>query len=253
MKSILLATLAATAFLTPAVSNAADRFPEPGSEQTSREYGDNDRTDYARGDRDRREGEGRSGNGRGENRAQGSNVYVPAAQSNDPTYDRSRDRDQNRRWDQNRNGNIDRNRDGRVDNRYDRNDDERIDRRYDRNRNDHLDRQWDRNDRQHDDRWNTGWRNDRRYDWRSNRDRYGSNYRQGRYDAPQYGRGYGRISIGITIGSPYYGSRYWVNNPDYYRLPPAYGPYRWVRYYDDVLLVDIRSGYVVDMINNFFW
>jgi hypothetical protein len=36
-------------------------------------------------------------------------------------------------------------------------------------------------------------------------------------------------------------------------LPPAYGPYRWVRYYDDVLLVDIRSGYVVDMINNFFW
>jgi hypothetical protein len=254
MKSILLATFAATAFLIPTVSHAADRFPEPSSEQTSREYGDNDRTDYGRGDRDRRSGEGRiegrSGNGpgngpdnrRGGNRAQGSNVYVPAAQPDDRYYDR--------------------NRDGRLDRRYDRNDDERIDRQHDRNRDGNLNRhsgyrdgrrddRWG-NDRR-DNRWNTGWRNDRRYDWRSNRDRYGSNYRQGRYYAPQYGRGYSRISIGVTIGSPYYGSRYWVNNPDYYRLPPAYGPYRWVRYYDDVLLVDIRSGYVVDMINNFFW
>jgi Nickel/cobalt transporter regulator len=278
MKSILLATLAATAFLIPTVSHAADRFPEPGSEQTSREYGDNDRTEYRGGDRDRRSGEGRiegrsdngPGNGpdnrRGGNRAQGSNVYVPAAQPDGRYYDRNRDGNLDRRWDRNRDDHLDRNwdrnRDGRLDRRYDRNDDERIDRRYDRNRDGNLDRhsgyhdgrrddRWG-NDR-HDNRWNTGWRNDRRYDWRSNRDRYGSNYRQGRYSAPQYGRGYGRISIGVTIGSPYYGSRYWVKNPDYYRLPPAYGPYRWVRYYDDVLLVDIRSGYVVDMINNFFW
>ena len=32
-----------------------------------------------------------------------------------------------------------------------------------------------------------------------------------------------------------------------------YGPYRWVRYYDDAVLVDIYSGEVVDVINNFFW
>ena len=31
------------------------------------------------------------------------------------------------------------------------------------------------------------------------------------------------------------------------------GPYRWVRYYDDVLLVDIYSGEVVDVIHDFFW
>ncbi len=36
-------------------------------------------------------------------------------------------------------------------------------------------------------------------------------------------------------------------------LPPAYGSYRWVRYYDDVILVDLRSGYVVDVIHDFFW
>ncbi|WP_342449817.1 RcnB family protein [Sphingomonas jejuensis] len=36
-------------------------------------------------------------------------------------------------------------------------------------------------------------------------------------------------------------------------MPPAYGSYRWVRYYDDALLVDVRSGYVVDVIYDFFW
>jgi hypothetical protein len=46
---------------------------------------------------------------------------------------------------------------------------------------------------------------------------------------------------------------YWINDPFYYRLPPAYGPYRWVRYYNDALLVDVRSGYVVDVIHDIFW
>ena len=35
------------------------------------------------------------------------------------------------------------------------------------------------------------------------------------------------------------GNSYWLNDPWQYRLPPAYGPYRWIRYYDDALLVDI--------------
>ena len=38
-----------------------------------------------------------------------------------------------------------------------------------------------------------------------------------------------------------------------YRLPPAYGPYRWIRYFDDALLVNIHTGMVVDSIRNFFW
>jgi Ni/Co efflux regulator RcnB len=44
-----------------------------------------------------------------------------------------------------------------------------------------------------------------------------------------------------------------LNDPWQYRLPPVHGPYRWVRYYDDVLLIDVRNGYVVDVINDFFW
>ena len=51
----------------------------------------------------------------------------------------------------------------------------------------------------------------------------------------------------------FFGSRYWISDPWRYRLPPVYGPYRWVRYYDDALLVDIYSGEVVDVIYDFFW
>lgn len=178
-------------------------------------------------------------------------------------YDRNRDGNLDRRWDQNRDGNLDRNwdrnRDGRLDRRLDRNDDERIDRRYDQNRNGQLDRRVDRNndnrlDRSRgNDRWTSNWRNDRRYDWRSHRQSNGSYYRPGRYYSPYRGHSYSRISIGFSLGSGYYGSRYWINDPWEYRLPAAYGTYRWVRYYDDVLLVDIRNGRVVDVIRDFFW
>ena len=180
-------------------------------------------------------------------------------------YDRNRDGNLDRRWDQNRDGNLDRkydrNRDGRLDRRLDRNDDERIDRRYDRNRNGDIDRRYDRNndnrvDRSYNnrgDRWSNNWRNDSRYDWRGHRQRYSNYYRPGRYYSPYRGHNYSRISIGFSLGSGYYGSRYWINDPWYYRLPPAYGSYRWVRYYDDVLLVDLRSGRVVDVIRDFFW
>jgi len=103
-------------------------------------------------------------------------------------------------------------------------------------------------------RWDNGWRNDRRYDWYSYRSRYGDRYRIGRYYAPSgWGYGYSRFSIGIYLNSLLYSNSYWIDDPYYYRLPPAYGSLRWVRYYDDALLVDIRDGYVVDVIHDFFW
>nr|WP_269748161.1 RcnB family protein [Alteripontixanthobacter muriae] len=61
------------------------------------------------------------------------------------------------------------------------------------------------------------------------------------------------MNIGIQLGSAFYGSRYWINDPWQYRLPEVYGPYRWTRYYDDVLLVNIYTGEVVDVIYDFFW
>ena len=101
-------------------------------------------------------------------------------------------------------------------------------------------------------RWSRDWRQNSRYNWYNYRSRYGSLYRLGRYNDP-YGYGYRRFSIGFNLWPSYYGSNYWLNDPWQYRLPPAYGPYRWVRYYDDALLVNIYTGQVVDVINNFFW
>lgn len=104
-------------------------------------------------------------------------------------------------------------------------------------------RRWDRNE----------WRRDKRYDWQRHRASHRSIYRIGRYYAPYRDYSYRRLSIGFSLGSMFYGSQYWINDPWQYRLPEVYGPYRWVRYYDDVLLVDIHSGEVVDVIYNFFW
>jgi hypothetical protein len=104
-------------------------------------------------------------------------------------------------------------------------------------------RSWDRN----------GWRRDNRYDWQSYRDRNRSAYRIGRYYSPYQNYSYRRLGIGFSLGSMFYGNRYWINDPWQYRLPEVYGPYHWVRYYDDVLLVDTYSGQVVDVIYDFFW
>jgi len=110
---------------------------------------------------------------------------------------------------------------------------------------------WDGNrDGKH--RWSGEWRHDHRYDWRGHRSRYGSLYRFGRYYDP-YGWGYRRFSIGLNLWPSYYGSSFWLNDPWQYRLPQAYGPYQWVRYYDDALLVNIYTGQVVDVVYNFFW
>lgn len=101
--------------------------------------------------------------------------------------------------------------------------------------------------------WNRDWRRDQRYDWQryrySNRDLF-----QGqRYYAPfGWSYGYRRFSIGFSLTSVLFDRQYWIDDPYNYRLPPAYGAYRWVRYYEDVLLVDLRTGQVVDAIYGFF-
>ncbi|NML11915.1 ATP-dependent RNA helicase [Sphingobium sp. AR-3-1] len=198
--------------------------------------------------------------------------------------DRRDDRQQNgqdRRNDQRenqqnwRNDRRDARQDGRNDRRDDRQDwrnDRRDDRRDDRGDDRRDDRRWTdnrgqnganwNNGRRYDDRtrwsnqrrWDNGWRQDRRYDWNSYRNRYGDRYRMGRYYAPRgWDYGYRRFSVGIVLSSLLYSNSYWLDDPYSYRLPPAYGTLRWVRYYDDAMLVDIRDGYVVDVIHNFFW
>lgn len=121
-------------------------------------------------------------------------------------------------------------------------------------RGDRHDARHDRNDYRNHRDWNRhDWRKNKRYNWYGYRDSHRSTYRLGHYYAPYRNYRYSRLNIGIHLGSVFFSSRYWINDPWQYRLPEVYGPYRWVRYYDDVLLVDIYSGEVVDVIYDFFW
>jgi Ni/Co efflux regulator RcnB len=103
------------------------------------------------------------------------------------------------------------------------------------------------------DQWNSGWRRDRRYDWMGWRSLNRGVYRLPRYYAPEGIYGYQRFSSGVIMEPMFFGQSYWLSDPYAYRLPPAYGPYRWVRYYNDAVLVDLRSGLVVDIVYDIFW
>tara|TARA_R110000782_G_scaffold78276_3_gene155007 strand:- start:51570 stop:52055 length:486 start_codon:yes stop_codon:yes gene_type:complete len=75
-------------------------------------------------------------------------------------------------------------------------------------------------------------------------------YTRGHWNAPFRYRSWNN---GARIAPAYYGSRYVIADPWRYRLPRANGSLRYVRHYDDVLLVNVRSGRVVKVYRNFFW
>ena len=97
--------------------------------------------------------------------------------------------------------------------------------------------------------WNNGGRHD---DWRSWRNSNRDLFRLRPYHGPR-GYSYRRFYRGYTIDPFFYDQQYWIDDPYQYRLPEAYGPYRWVRYYNDALLVNIYTGEIEDVITDFFW
>lgn len=103
-----------------------------------------------------------------------------------------------------------------------------------------------------DHNWSRNWQQNHRYDWRSYRDQHRSIFRIGFYYDP-YGYQYRRWQVGWTMWPSYYQQSNWLDDPWMYRLPPVYGPYRWVRYWDDALLVNTYTGQVVDVLYDFFW
>lgn len=118
---------------------------------------------------------------------------------------------------------------------------------------DNSGRGWNGNNRDNRN-WDRSWRNDGRYDWQRYRNTNRNAYRLPRYYGPSgWNYGYRRFGVGTTLFSGLFAQNYWINDPFNYRLPPAYWPYQWVRYYDDALLVDTRSGFVVDVIPGIFW
>jgi Ni/Co efflux regulator RcnB len=110
-------------------------------------------------------------------------------------------------------------------------------------RQDRRDHRQARRDYRRERRWD-------RHDWRDWRRDHRRVYRRGSWRAPFR---YHTFRTGIRIAPVYYSSRYYIDNPYYYHLPTPGYYQRWVRHYDDVLLIDIRTGMVLDVIRNFYW
>lgn len=141
---------------------------------------------------------------------------------------------------------------GRRD-RYERGYDDRGDRRGDRYRGD--DRRGDRYDRRDrrgrgGDRWRRGerdwWRG--RSDWRGYNGRrnghyFAPGYGYYRYDQRYHGRRWGR---GHYLPPTY--RRYYVQDPYFYGLREAPYGYRWVYVDNDLVLVSIATGLILDVL-----
>lgn len=89
-----------------------------------------------------------------------------------------------------------------------------------------------------------------RNDWRNYRNSNRGLYARGNWRAPWR---YQAFNVGVRLRPTYYQQRYWISDPWRYRLPrPGYNQ-QWVRNYNDLLLVDVRRGIVIDVIRGFYW
>ena len=223
-----------------------------GSWSTPREQGWNGQGWNGRNGPDRRDGDGRPGGnwnggnpGRPDSPAPGWNGDADRNRDNDRRWDNDRRRDNDRRWDDNR----------RWDNSPN----------WNRGPNGNRGPSWNGNrapdwssrrdtwSSRGDRAWDRRWREDRRYDWRGWRSSHREIYRLNRYFPPYRNYVYRRLGIGFFLDNGFFGASYWIGDPWMYRLPPVWGPYRWVRYYDDALMVNIYTGEVVDVLYDVFW
>lgn len=94
-------------------------------------------------------------------------------------------------------------------------------------------------------------RRELRGDWRDYRETHRDAFRGGRYIGPR-GYAYRPVDVGYRFAPTYYGQRYWVD-PIRYRLPRAGAAQRWIRYGNDVALVNVRTGRVLTVHRDFFW
>jgi Ni/Co efflux regulator RcnB len=95
-------------------------------------------------------------------------------------------------------------------------------------------------------------RQELREDWRDYRRSNRDAFRRPAYQGPR-GYAYRPVAVGYRFQPTYYGNRYWVNDYARYRLPHPGRGARWVRYGNDVVLVNMRTGRVLRVYNGFFW
>ena len=95
-------------------------------------------------------------------------------------------------------------------------------------------------------------RQERREDWQDYRRAHGDVFRGPRYVGPR-GYAYRPVNVGYRFAPSYYGARYVISDYGRYRLPRPMAYHQWVRYGNDVVLVNIRTGRVAQVHNRFFW
>lgn len=91
-----------------------------------------------------------------------------------------------------------------------------------------------------------------REDWRDYRRAHPDVYRGPAYVGPRSGWRYRPVRVGHHFEPAFYGQRYWID-AGRYRLRPVASNLRWVRYGRDVVLVNIRTGRVLEVNRNFFY
>lgn len=89
--------------------------------------------------------------------------------------------------------------------------------------------------------WNDN-RHDRKWDRRHHRRGYTV------YVAPRRDWRYRRVNVGYRLGPEFYGSRYYISDYGAYGLRAPGRNLRWIRYGDDLLLVNVRTGRVLQVL-----
>ncbi|MET1755235.1 RcnB family protein [Novosphingobium sp. RD2P27] len=95
-------------------------------------------------------------------------------------------------------------------------------------------------------------RRELRQDWRDHRRANRNDYRRPAYAGPR-GYAYRPVGAGHRFEPAYYGRRYWINDYRRYRLPSPGRGARWVRYGNDVALVNMSNGRVLRVYERSFW
>lgn len=95
-------------------------------------------------------------------------------------------------------------------------------------------------------------RRETRGDWQDYRRSHPEAFRGGGGYAGPRGWAYRPVDTGHRFAPEYYHQRYWVD-PIRYHLAVAPGYARWVRYGNDVVLVNVRTGRVLAVHRAFFY
>jgi Ni/Co efflux regulator RcnB len=73
------------------------------------------------------------------------------------------------------------------------------------------------------------------------------------YVAPYRNWRYRPVTVGYRLQPSFYGSRYYINDYGNYRVRAPGRYQRWIRYGNDLLLVNVRTGRVLQVVHYRYW